>query len=218
VSPECNPPRAEESCKKRVVFTEIDDPACLATRAARRSSYDACIASRNLWVSECEASRKQQTLCVELRNQEIQRCQYDKLEFVRLASEVRDKWVSFLPPEVEVSLALQAEGYLKGRISVTDWHESLEPKQFIRDELKRRGWLIVVRHNNLIIFDSHSPKKGDLCTWNRVIATARIVQGLGSDGYCQVLQFQPEFMKSAVQRETNRRNAALGLRCVPSTE
>jgi hypothetical protein len=215
-SPACNPPQSAGSCKKKFLFTEVDDPACLATRDALTSSYNACIANRNLWVTECEASRKQYELCVGLRGEEIDRCQDDKLEFVRLASEVRDKWLLFLPPEVGVSLALQADAYLKGTISITDWHESLAPKQFIRDELKRQGWVIIVnKPDNLIIFESHSPKRSDLCTWNRVISTAKIAQGLGSDGYCQVLQFQPEFMKMAVQREANRRNTALQLRCPP---
>jgi len=227
--PVCTPVQGEALCKIKTIFGQTSDPACEATRAARIASYNNCSASRRVWLSECETSGKQSELCAALRSQEIHQCEEDRLEFARLVRLMQDNWVFPIPRQVQASFAKQLNTSLLPGILVTDWHDALSPKQFIRDELKRQGWVVVTAtptsplwnrlgsfDNDLIIFASRIPKKGDLCTWARVLATAEIADGLGADGYCQVLQFQPGFLKDAVQKKAEKLGAALKLRCDPA--
>jgi hypothetical protein len=198
----CQPNRDTRSCTREGPFgIRLTDPACEAMKAAQNSAFENCSANANALRAECEASKKQAVLCNAVKSQEIDRCKTDPLEFDRLVTAIRAGWWhSRIPRQIQASLKGEFDPDLMKDMLITDRLRALTPNQFALDALKREGWLTV---NNVVIFASHIPEH-EICPWVQVLVSAAIAADLGADGYCQVLEFQPDFMKEAIDKRAAR--------------
>ncbi len=208
------PPMGQVPCpeiKLSPFGPRITDPGCEAMTQARVAGVRNCLANKKAVESECETSNKQAKLCAALKNEEIGRCAPDLPEFDRLTEGMRvGWWKSRIPKQIQSSLADQFSASQMKDIIVTDRPEALSPKKFILDAIQNQGWLTA---GNIIILPSHTLKATDDCTWIRVLVSGKIVGQLGLDGYCQVLQSQPEFLKAAVAKKSSEIFRIKNLRC-----
>lgn len=216
--PVCNRSVETRSCFRTAFGIQINDPVCEAQKAANHSlmeaSYQACMASRSLWIEECNATAKQADLCFNIRNQEIQNC--DTEEFRRVGRTIPKGSRSSVPVGVQVEFV----GFGTAKVShfVVSEAQRLVPKKgLIREELERQGWVVVEGSavtEHVVIFRNRIPKGRDLCSWADVVAGIEIVESLGTDGYCQVIKSQPDYMKLAVQQRGDELRTAAHLSCV----